>query len=90
MLADDTVTVIGPLAIVASRPYARSTPRAYQPGSGMSAATNVPPPAGLSTRKVPVEDGAPIRQPNEAAAAGLCPADPVVTHFEQERAARDA
>jgi hypothetical protein len=56
----------------------------------MTDATNVPPPAGLSIRSRPVEEGKPVTNPQETASIRLRAADAVVAYLDVQRAALDA
>ena len=55
----------------------------------MSAATSVPPSAGLSTRSWPSSGGEPVREPEETAPVGPGAAHAVVAHVDAQRAVLD-
>ena len=67
-----------------------SSPSPVEPGRGMSAATSVPPSAGLSTRSRPSRTASRSAEPHETAAVGPGASDAVVAHLDSQRAVLDA
>jgi hypothetical protein len=55
----------------------------------MSAATSVPPSAGVSTPELPVKGGKPVRQSEKTAAVGPGASDAVVANLDSEGAVLD-